>query len=536
MLRVAGVGTAQSDDCSLARVEVRVDPPELFEYLPRTPSPLMERCAELGGCELQRLVASPLAIGDVRPMEIPPLCVSLRTRCCGQGFEGAVCSMGGMAPAAFGADGRAEFQRNRRGGEGQVTVTGVPPQFLGQQPFVKYGPLEPSGDVRVEALCPLWVYWVLPEDSEEADAAESADREELAAAAGSVFLAADGQHVPDEAEPFCGVLRCPGARVPELELDGTSAGPHFVAAASDFGDGPGSSCLLASLCVEVRPPEGWEYASRDPPPLAERCGELGGCELQRLAACPVAVGDLKPVPLKPLLLSLRTPCCGRGWAGARCSVAGREPVDFGEAGRVRLPRRRRGGEARATVQGVPAHLLPGGSGEVAFSYTAFEPEGLDLEVLCPIWIYYQPPEEEEGDEGDEPLPSKALVFAAADGEHVPDDALPVSGAIECPGAQAEIVLDGTSMGPFLVRRLPRKPEQRDEEQDCLLGGLRFRICGPPGHTFEPKDPSPLQERCGELGGCELQRLVQCPVVVGFLSPSTTGACAQTSSAAESDDP
>jgi hypothetical protein len=175
---------------------------------------------------------------------------------------------------------------------------------------------------------------------------------------------------------------------------------------------------------------------------------------------------------------------------------------------------------------------------VAFSYSAFEPsEGVDLEMLCAVWVYYQPPEEdeEEDEEGVDPLPPKALVFAAADSEQIPDGALPVSGAVECPGAQADILLDGTSVGPFLVRRLPPKPGQDDEEQDCLLGGMHFRIMGPPGYNFEPKDPSPLRERCRELGGCELQRLVQCPQVVGFLSPGTPAGCAQGSSATGSDD-
>eukprot|EP00425_Heterocapsa_triquetra_P009774 CAMPEP_0195141040 /NCGR_PEP_ID=MMETSP0448-20130528/162250_1 /TAXON_ID=66468 /ORGANISM="Heterocapsa triquestra, Strain CCMP 448" /LENGTH=73 /DNA_ID=CAMNT_0040179419 /DNA_START=26 /DNA_END=243 /DNA_ORIENTATION=- len=49
---------------------------------------------------------------------------------------------------------------------------------------------------------------------------------------------------------------------------------------------------------------------------------------------------------------------------------------------------------------------------------------------------------------------------------------------------------------------------------CSLGALEFCIEAAKGFNYEPKRPSPLAERCEELGGCELQRLAQCPVVIG----------------------
>merc|ERR1711920_1218401 len=46
---------------------------------------------------------------------------------------------------------------------------------------------------------------------------------------------------------------------------------------------------------KVTPPKGFTYRAKKPSPFFERHGELGGCELLRLAACPVGVGFLSRV-------------------------------------------------------------------------------------------------------------------------------------------------------------------------------------------------------------------------------------------------
>jgi len=50
-------------------------------------------------------------------------------------------------------------------------------------------------------------------------------------------------------------------------------------------------------------------------------------------------------------------------------------------------------------------------------------------------------------------------------------------------------------------------------------------CSRDSFFWSPKDPSPLAERTEELGGCELTRLLLCPVVLGFLKPAVRVQCA-----------
>merc|ERR1711957_531739 len=57
-------------------------------------------------------------------------------------------------------------------------------------------------------------------------------------------------------------------------------------------------------------------------------------------------------------------------------------------------------------------------------------------------------------------------------------------------------------------------------------GARLNLeCSQRGFVWCPKDPSPLVERSEELGGCELLRVIACPVVLGFLKPVTVVQCA-----------
>merc|ERR1712182_88794 len=61
--------------------------------------------------------------------------------------------------------------------------------------------------------------------------------------------------------------------------------------------------------------EGMTYRMRDPSPLLERVNELGGCELQRLAFCPVALGFLEPDGSIPIIAVTTTEP-----GGASCSA------------------------------------------------------------------------------------------------------------------------------------------------------------------------------------------------------------------------
>jgi len=170
------------------------------------------------------------------------------------------------------------------------------------------------GDVSLDVACFLWIYWVPPEEDEdnfsmafekasEEDSGyreqeeEAEEEEEPEQPVGTVWISSDGELVPEEARPISGMLECLGSKVPEIQLDGRSMGPFTLtpvetAAARDAGRAP---CLLSGLMIHPRAPEGFTYRPREPSPLAERCMELGGCEHQRLACCPVVIGYLTPI-------------------------------------------------------------------------------------------------------------------------------------------------------------------------------------------------------------------------------------------------
>jgi len=61
-------GSAGGCECLLTAIELDIKPPEGLVYRAKDPQPLAERCALIGGCELQRLVRCPAAMGY---LEVP---------------------------------------------------------------------------------------------------------------------------------------------------------------------------------------------------------------------------------------------------------------------------------------------------------------------------------------------------------------------------------------------------------------------------------------------------------------------------------
>lgn len=304
-------------------------------------------------------------------------------------------------------------------------------------------------------------------------------------------------------------------------MDGNSMGPFPLereATNTSHIDSEDRLCSLASLAFDMSPIHGFEYRARDPSPLKERCEELGGCELQRLMNCPVAVGFFRPLPVPPVQLRLRTACCDSCFLGASVSIDGRRQVAFDEQGCVQARRRRSGGSYELKFDGIPPAVLPGGSDACSLEYGPTEPTRLEMQVECPLYIYWLPPEEEDDTtcgEGETPEPVETTVCVACKAEDIPDEARPIEGQILCPGAEDPgLALDGISMGPFYVRLA----EGHEESPQCLLAALDFScIIAPPQFEYRARDPSPFLERCEELGGCEMQRLLSgCPSAIGYL--------------------
>merc|ERR1712023_333883 len=50
------------------------------------------------------------------------------------------------------------------------------------------------------------------------------------------------------------------------------------------------------------------------------------------------------------------------------------------------------------------------------------------------------------------------------------------------------------------------------------------MCAQAGYIWSPKDPSPLEQRAAECGGCEYLRVRSCPLVMGMLTPAVTIRC------------
>lgn len=176
------------------------------------------------------------------------------------------------------------------------------------------------------------------------------------------------------------------------------------------------------------------------------------------------------------------------------------------------------------VDGAPACLLPGNTNEYRICTEITREICLDMAVL--LWIYWMDPKNDEENEYDDdsdfskdpdeedPQTMEGTVWVSACSAHVPEDALPLTGVIECPGIQGkQLCMDGQSVGPYVLH-----PESGTQRDGCILSGLTLRPKPPDGYVYFAKEVSPLQERCESLGGCEIERLAVCPVIMGYLTP------------------
>merc|ERR1719253_403110 len=118
-----------------------------------------------------------------------------------------------------------------------------------------------------------------------------------------------------------------------------------------------------------------------------------------------------------------------------------------------------------------------------------------------------------------------MLFVSADPEQIPEEAKPVVCSFSCLGMKEDCIrLDGNTMGPFEIRLEKRPPfptgaASVDSDRRCMLADLMFLVEHPPlNFHYRNRCPSPLQERCEELGGCEFQRLLAVPQVMGYFKP------------------
>jgi len=345
---------------------------------------------------------------------------------------------------------------------------------------------------------------------------------------------------------------------------------------------------VTSLCVSASR-AGFKWRPKDPSPLAERAQELGGSEYLRLMECPVVLGFLEPtfrvcygsgsvldlsvmshitvgdvkatmveelnaaveslwvfhegkrledgvfmrpsmdvkiVEVAPLAIRVLSGCCGE-------PLLAKVLLDGNEVGMTNAS-----GELQWDV--------PLGSHKVAIKHHALgtyprEPKEIVVsgggqvnEVIMPalprVYVYATDPDVEEAEappgEDEEPLFDPSCVWVAVDPEQIPDDALPLQGHARCAcptsGRKFRAELHASKVVPF---RLPfDEVAQPTTPRVCPLAAVRVR-CGRRGFKWVPKDPTPLQARAEDLGGCELLRLLECPTAFGFLKQAATVQCA-----------
>eukprot|EP00746_Dinoflagellata_sp_MGD_P145882 gnl/MRDRNA2_/MRDRNA2_78441_c0_seq1.p1 gnl/MRDRNA2_/MRDRNA2_78441_c0~~gnl/MRDRNA2_/MRDRNA2_78441_c0_seq1.p1 ORF type:complete len:2386 (+),score=403.99 gnl/MRDRNA2_/MRDRNA2_78441_c0_seq1:32-7159(+) len=330
-------------------------------------------------------------------------------------------------------------------------------------------------------------------------------------------------------------------------------------------------CPFGSVAVDcIR--DRFKWCPKEISPLAERLSELGGCEYLRFLECPVAIGFLRPecvfhcpdggelkLPLEeclsvsaaqaelairlespPDLLSLcsmdgaelhsndvltrgqevkvlllgelklkfSTSCCGEAVKGAKVILDGSEKGITDSDGVCQV---------RAAIGARQIILSPSGhSFTVDFSNSKQE---LDLVAQPRVFTYIQEPEVCEDCELPD-VPDPSLVWIAGKKEDVPDEALPCKGKIQLHSGSESQVLQELSGSSIEAQTLDLKSSSSPDAAvvpRCAFGGLHLAVESPDANcTWDEKDPSPLTQRVEEIGGCEYLRVLECPVMIGFL--------------------
>jgi len=296
-------------------------------------------------------------------------------------------------------------------------------------------------------------------------------------------------------------------KLAQLLLQSGSSSGAAAAGPDSVTSPPSSSRRAANLRAEV------QEAQR----IATEAGDEGSARVSD-AEVPVVIGYLRPLPTPVRSLHFQTQCC-------RCNVEGvgvrADGVEIGKTdseGVLQLPPNR-SKTCELQFSGFPTDLLPGESGRTPSTWKLpgeTSEECQDRLLHCLVWIYAVPPDEEEQEEGEDTEPLDTTIWVAVNPEQIPDEAQPVRGTLTLPWTkEKQVKLDGSTTGPFPLSKVPDLPEA---ESHCLFARLALH-CEPDGaFQFVAKDPSPLTERCVELGGCELLRLLACPVVVGYFKP------------------
>jgi hypothetical protein len=246
--------------------------------------------------------------------------------------------------------------------------------------------------------------------------------------------------------------------------------------------------------------------------------------------------DVDIRPLDKLMVRVSSACCGEAFDGVEVTVDGElHGCTLG------------GGLEIATTVGShtvvlshPVYPVFGEQGIVKSVEVLYQEKNeISVFAECRMFAYVTEPEpideedqEETGDFG--PIFDPSCVWLAANQMHIPDDSLPINSSIKAQaatGEDIEIYLDPEKVKSFVLELTPYGKTMQDISPpppgalpQCPLSSVTLNGCTRPGFKWSPKDPSPLVERTAEISGCEYMRVLNCPVVFGWLKPSVCVQC------------
>jgi len=336
--------------------------------------------------------------------------------------------------------------------------------------------------------------------------------------------------------------------------------------------------FLSSLRLAVQR-KGYMWSPKDPSPLQQREEEIGGNEYLRLLACPVAMGFLEPslkvhsttrpatevslavgshagsllawlckewalsegtfvlmhkavelpkhkrllpgmdvelVQVEVLSIQVVSACCGEAVAGMNVLADGSKKAVTDARGMVSL-------SMTVGIHSITLeHTCLGQTGRIAQQVTvrATQANTLVFEVPVVLYAYIMDPDMEDVDDTEDPMNLVSQAWVGVDPTHIPEEAKPPSGCV-CSDARSRFGERKVKLNGQLNSGVSFPVSAKDRvlvKGPCSVSWLRFQFAQS-GMIWEPKDPTPLEERTQEIGGCEFMRLLACPVVVGFLKPS-----------------
>lgn len=228
---------------------------------------------------------------ELLAVEVALTTVRTLTGCCGEPLAGAEVFLDGAVAGV--TDEQGAFQWMVPRGPHELVVEHHAFGCQPQRPMVIQVEREQETNEIIVPIHPrLFIYATDPDiDEDEMPPDENA---EPLHDPSCVWVAANPDHIPDEALPVQGLATCRSAAAGHrlrVSLDPGRIVP-FILPLGELPPKP-ATCPLGALRLQCAR-QGFMWVPKDPPPLQARAEELGGCELPRLLDCPAALGFLKP--------------------------------------------------------------------------------------------------------------------------------------------------------------------------------------------------------------------------------------------------